>query len=318
MRAIVIHEFGGRDKLLYADVPQPEPADGEVLIRVHAAGINPVDWKIREGNLKDRGIPHQFPLIPGWDLAGVVEQRGLGAKRFQIGEAVYAYCRRSIIHNGTYAQYICLPESYLSRKPVNLSFEEAACVPLAALTAYQALFDAAGLQKGETVLIVGASGGVGSFAVQLAKNAEAEVTAVAGAEHQAYLKQLGADHTLDYQREDFRQGLKALHPQGVDLAFACAGGESLIKAYDCVRPGGRLATIVEKGDEALARQKGIHLLYVFVEPNAAQLDILRTHLEYGRLKVHVSRVFEWTQITQAHQHIESGHTRGKIVLKTLI
>ena len=315
MRAVVIEKFGGREILNIKEVDRPVPGEGEVLVKIHAAGINPVDWKIREGRLKERGYPHQFPVILGWDMAGVVEAFGHGARRFAVGDKVFAYARRPVIHQGTYADYICLPESYLAVKPTNLSFVEAACVPLAALTAYQSLFDAARLKKKETIFILGASGGVGSFAVQMAKITGAKVIALASQKNHAYLKRIGAGKTLDYQKGDFVKELKKIEPKGVDVVFSCVGGENLTKGYDCVRAGGRLVTIVEKGDEALAGSKGVKLFYVFVEPNSRQLDQIRRWIEQKKIKVRVSLSFMLDDVKKAHEQIETGHTRGKIALK---
>lgn len=248
-------------------------------------------------------------------MSGVVEARGHGARRFEAGDAVYAYCRRPVIQKGTYAEYISLPECYLSLKPKSLSFEKAAGVPLAGLTAYQAIFDRAQVKKGETVLVVGASGGVGSFAVQFAKIAGAKVFAVAGKSNHAYLKKLGAARTLDYQKEDFQKAFLAAVPKGADVVLAFAGGESLVKAYSCVRKKGRLVTIVEKGDENAARQKGFELLYHFVEPNAKELRQIRKWIDAKKVAVATAAVLPLEQAAKAHELIESAHTRGKIVLK---
>ena len=178
MKAVVIKEFGGKEKLDLTEVPKPQPAEDEVLVRIKAAGVNPVDWKIREGWLKDL-LPHEFPIILGWDLAGVIEETGDGVDRLKKGDQVYAYNRRSVVQQGTYAEYATVPEDYITQSPQSLSFEESASIPLAALTAYQAVYDAVELQQGQSILIVGASGGVGGFAVQFARLIGATVTAIA-------------------------------------------------------------------------------------------------------------------------------------------
>ncbi|MCR4337634.1 MAG: NADP-dependent oxidoreductase [Candidatus Omnitrophica bacterium] len=313
MKVILIEECGGPDKLKFIDLPIPEPGEAEVLIRVHAVGVNPVDWKIREGLLKDR-VPYQFPIILGWDMSGVIVKRGHAARRFQEGDEVYGYCRRPVIQKGTYAEYIAIPESYVTQKPRNLSFEEAAAVPLTSLTAYQSVLDAGQLQKGQTLVVVGASGGVGSMAVQLGKIVGARVVALASPRNHDYLKSLGADVTLDYQG-NFRDCVRAQCPDGADVVFACAGGDSLIQAYDCVEKGGRLLTIVEPGDPLLAQQKGVHLHYIFVEPNASQLEYIAELIEAQQLKVHVSEIYSFQDVFKAHENIETAHTQGKIVLK---
>jgi NADPH:quinone reductase-like Zn-dependent oxidoreductase len=314
VKAVNIHQFGNRDVLKLENVEKPALSEGEVLIRIHASGVNPVDWKIREGYLKDF-IPHEFPVILGWEMAGVVEETGHAARRFKPADEVYAYCRRPVIQKGTYAEYIAIPEAYLSKKPKNLSFEEAAGIPLAGLTAYQALFDAAGLKKGENILVMGASGGVGSYAVQLAKIAGAKVAALASRKNQEYLRGLGADHFLDYESGNFQSVLRQIFKEGADVVFDCVGGETLRAGQDCVRDGGRIVSIVDEPDEEFLKKKQVESCFKFVEPNSSQLDILRGYVEAGKLKVSVASVFSLEEAAKAHEKIESGHTRGKIVLK---
>ncbi len=312
MKAVIFNEFGGREVLKYTEVPTPAPEEGEVLVRIKAAGVNPVDWKIRAGYLKEF-FPHTFPIIPGWEFAGVVETPGFSVRRVKAGDEVYAYCRRPVIQRGAYAEYISLPESYLARRPQNISFDEAGAIPLAGLTAYQSIHDAAKVKTGETVLILGASGGVGSFAVQLTKIVGARVVAVASKRNHEYLKSLGADGAVDYTGGDFREGVKALLPQGADVAFDCCGGDALARGYDCVKKGGRVVSILVRESE-LAAKKGATHHYVFVEPHAPELDHMRGLVEAGKLKVHLSGVHSLAEAATAHAAIESGHTRGKLVL----
>ncbi|MFB3817224.1 MAG: NADP-dependent oxidoreductase [Candidatus Methylomirabilales bacterium] len=313
MKAIAIHEFGGVEVLRYGEVPTPEPGEAEVLVRVKAAGVNPVDWKIRAGHLKDF-LPHRFPIIPGWEMAGEVERQGFAARRFAPGDEVYAYCRRPVIQHGTYAQYIALPESYLALRPKSVSFEAAAAVPLAGLTAYQCLHGAAKLQAGESCVIVGASGGVGSLAVQLARVAQARVVGVASRRNHEYLQQLGASQVVDYTAGDFSRAVKALLPEGADVVYDCVGGEALAQAYECVRPGGRVVSILARDTDLAARKRAQHL-YVFVEPNALQLDHLASLLDADQLRVHLSQVYPLTEAARAQEAIASGHTRGKLVIR---
>ncbi len=311
MKAVLINEFGGRDKLMVSQLPAPSPSEGEVLIRVHAAGVNPVDWKIREGRLKDR-FPHQFPIILGWDLAGMVVETGHSARRFKPGDEVFAYCRRPVIQKGTYAEYVALPESYIAAGPKGLSFEESASIPLAGLTAYQALYDAAKIKPGESIVIIGASGGVGSFAVQFARIADAAVYAVASKTNHSYLTKLGADETIDYQHADFHKALHDYEPEGVDVVFDLIGGETLRNACNCVRDGGRVVSILENIGDQFPR---IDFHYVFVEPNVVQLEHISDLIAAGKLKTHVSAVFALEDVGQAHERMETGHTRGKIALR---
>ncbi len=315
MKAVIIKEFGGRDKLTLADIPKPEPGEGEVLVRIRAAGVNPVDFKIREGVLQKRGYPHCLPLILGWDMAGVVETVGHSARRFKPGDEVYGYCRRPVIEKGCYAEYIAIPESYITLKPRRASFEEAAAIPLAALTAYQSVFQAGGLKKGQNIVVAGASGGVGSFAVQYGRITGAKVVGVASKKNHSYIKKLGATAAIDYHEGDFRDGVKRVFKKGADVIFACVGGESLLKCYDLVRRGGTLVTIVEPGDEALAKSRGVRVHYVFVEPNVTQLDQIREWIDDRKLRVKVSAVYPLSEAAKAHEQIETFHTQGKIALR---
>ena len=314
MKACIIEAFGGRDQLRMAELPTPEAGDGEVLIRIRAAGVNPVDYKIREGYLKDN-IPCHFPLILGWELAGEVAAVGHSARRFTVGDEVYAYARRPVIQNGTYAEYIALPESYVTFKPANLSMTEAGSIPLTGLTAYQALFQAGRLQQGESVFILGASGGVGSSAVQLASNAGAQVIALASGGNRDYLKSLGAHDVIDYERGDFIQSLGEIVPEGADLVFDCHGGDTLARGQLCIRPGGRLVSITEVVDEEALKQRDVRFTYTFVEPHVPQLDHLRALIEAGRFKPQVTATFPLNKTAEAHAQMETGHTRGKLVLE---
>jgi NADPH2:quinone reductase len=313
MKAIAINEFGGRDKLQLIDLPVPEVVEGEILVQVKAAGVNPVDWKIREGYLKDL-FSHQFPVILGWDAAGLVEGVGNGVTRFKSGDEIFAYCRKPIVHGGAYGEYILLKEEHAALKPKNISFEEAASIPLAALTAYQSLFDAANLQPGETILIHAAAGGVGGFGVQLARGHGAVVWATASSRNKAYVQDLGASQVVDYTQENFGKAILSQYPAGVDVVFDCVGGEVLEKSAEIVKEGGHLISIVDD-PTGLARDD-IHKEFVFVAPNSTQLTELARMVEQGRLKTYLSQVFPFglEEARKAHELSESGHTRGKMVL----
>jgi len=313
MKAVVIHEFGSREVLKCTDLPMPEPGEGEVLVRVKAAGVNPVDWKIRAGHLKDF-LPHEFPIVLGWDLAGVVERVGYSARRFKVSDEVYAYCRRPVIRHGTYAEYVAIPESYLAFRPKAIDFEEAASIPLASLTAYQSVYDAAKLTAGESILILGASGGVGSFGVQFGRATGARVIALASQRNHAYLKELGASETVDYAAGDFRAAVYALAPQGVDVVFDCVGAEVLAKGYECLKRGGRAVSILVRDGRELANKAGATHHYLFVEPNVVELDHIRSLVDAGMLRSHLSGVYPLAEVAKAHEALETGHTRGKIVL----
>lgn len=313
MKAIAVNEFGGEDTLQLMDLPLPKVKEGEILVKVKAAGVNPVDWKIREGYLKDL-FTHEFPVILGWDAAGVVEEVGNGVGRFKQGDEIFAYCRKPIVHGGAYAEYITLEEEHAATKPKNISFEEAASIPLAALTAYQSLFDAAKINPGETLLIHAAAGGVGGFGVQLAKDHGAVVWATASEGNKKYVKDLGASQVVDYTKEDFREAVRSQYPDGVDAVFDCVGGEVLRKSAEIVKGGGRLVTIVD--DPTDLPRSDIQKEFVFVAPNSGQLTELARMVEQGRLKTHLSQVFDFgvEEARKAHELSESGHTRGKMVI----
>jgi NADPH2:quinone reductase len=273
MRAVAIDRFGGPETLTLKDLPAPVPQAGEVLIRIVASGVNPVDWKIREGYLAQR-FPHHFPVVLGWECAGIVEATGAGATRFSRGDAVYSYTRLPTVQHGTYAELLALPEASVAKKPASLLFHEAAAVPLAGLTAYQALMREPGITPGSTMLVHAASGGVGHFAVQIAKAAGATVIGTAGKANQDFIKSLGVDHAIDYTAGDFREAVKKIAPDGVDLAFDTVGGDTLAKTYDVVKKGGRLVGVVAVPDAAEGTKRGFAAKYHFVEPSADDLAAL--------------------------------------------
>ena len=229
MKAIVIDSFGGIDQLKMKPVPKPIPEDNEVEIEIAYTGVNPVDWKIREGMLKAR-MPYKFPLIPGWDASGIVSSKGKKASKFEVGDEVFAYCRKPAIQWGTYAEYICCDENHVALKPKNISFAEAASIPLAALTAWQVLFDVGKLQKGHTILIHAGAGGVGGFAIQFAKNLGAKVFSTCSASNLDYVKHLGCDRPIDYKAQNFVEVIKQEVPQGLDFVLDTMGGKFFKKA----------------------------------------------------------------------------------------
>ena len=314
MRAVGIREFGGRDKLEVLDVPEPKVPPDFVKIRVRAAGVNPVDWKIREGRIEPR-FPHVFPLVLGWDAAGVVEEVGPGVVEVAPGDEVYAYCRKHFIGEGTYAEYVSVPVTSVARKPETLDFEHAAAIPLAALTAYQALFFSAGLTAGESVLVYAAAGGVGSFAVQLALDAGAEVIGIASERNREYVLGLGAYEVLDYTQGDVVDAVREFVPDGIDVVVDTVGGDSLTRAVDAVRDEGRIVSIIQPPTDDHFRQRGITPSYVFVRPNGEELEELAELADADRLSVGLQEVFPLEDVARAHELSEGGHVRGKLVLR---
>lgn len=308
MKAAILEEFN--QKLNIQEREKPEVGEGEVLVKIKAVGINPVDVKLSKGYLKDM-IPYEFPVVLGWDMAGVVEECGHSARSFRVGEEVYAYARRPKLKDGTLAEYIVLPESYLAKKPVNISFEEASGIPLAGLTAYQSIFDVGQLGMNDTILIMGASGGVGTFAVQLAKYKGSNIIAVASQKNHAYLKELGADHCIDYKEQDVASEVKKIVADGADLVFDAVGGDATKIGAACLKADGKLVSIASQGEDL---PEGTNFSFVFVEPNSRELDHIKELVEAGNIKVPIQHTYALEEINEAFQQIDTGHTTGKIVV----
>jgi len=306
MNSVRIHRYGGPEVLRYEKAPRPEPGTGEVLIRVHGAGVNPVDWKVREGYARDF-LKHALPLVPGWDVSGVVEAAGPGATRWKPGDELFS--RPDIARNGAYAEFLVVRESEAARKPQSLDHLQAAAVPLAALTAWQALFDAAGLGPGQTVLIHAAAGGVGHFAVQLAKWKGARVIGTASTGNQAFLRTLGADDTIDYTTTRFEEVVR-----DADVVLDTMGGDTQQRSWKTLREGGILSTILAPPPEgAVPPEK--RLGYTFVQPNAEQLSEIATLIDAGKVRTVVETVLPLPEARSAQERSQAGHVRGKIVLQ---
>ena len=280
-----------------------------VLVRVRAAGLNPVDWKVREGRLAGR-FPYRFPVILGWDAAGVVEEVGPAVTWFRPGDPVYGYCRRHNLEYGTYAEYTTVPEGFLAHMPEELSFEEAAALPLAALTAHQSL-EMLGLRGGEYLFVTGGAGGVGHLAVQLALARGARVIATGSPSSHDFLRSLGAE-PVDYGAADVSERVRSLTDgSGADAAFDLFGGDGLEQAFGSLRPGGRLVSIAAPPE---AREH-IETGYVFVRPSGYDLGEHMTPLVHdGGLRPHVAGSYPLEDAGEAMARLEEGHVRGKLVL----
>ena len=317
MKAIVIDEFGGPEKMALRDIPVPVPAADEVLVRIAYAGVNPVDWKIREG-LMQKVFPHRFPLTLGWDASGTIVQVGQNVSRARVGEFVYAYCRQygTPVERGTYAEYIAIPEEMAVPAPRNLDAAQAASIPLPVLTATQGLLDAGSLQEGETVAILGAAGGVGGMAVQIARQAGARVIAVASAGNHAFVKSLGAHEALDYRDGNLQEAVLRLEPEGVDMVFDCVGGAYLRDGLALLRKGGRMVTIAGVPDEARAVELGVSARRIVATANPAQLGVAASLFESGILQPLPMELLSLRDAAIAHARSKAGHVRGKIVLNT--
>ena len=307
MKAIRIHNYGGPEVLKYEDAPRPKPQAGEVLVRVHAAGVNPIDWKVREGHMKDFW-PHKFPLILGWDLSGVVEEIGASVSRFKIGDEVYSVPDPT--RNGAYAEYIVVRESELALKPRSLHHIRAAAVPLAALTAWQSLFDTAQLQPGKRVLIHAGSGGVGHFAVQFAKWKGAYVFATASTKNQDLLRKLGVDGPIDYTQQRFEDTART-----IDIVLDTIGGETQERSWSVLKKGGNLVSLVHPPSEEKAKELGVRAAFVAGHPSGAQLAEIAKIIDSGKLVPVIDRILPLSEVRRAHELSQSGHVRGKIVLR---
>ena len=306
MRSVAINAFGGADVLELADVDTPVPAEGEVLVRVHAVGINPIDYKTRAGQGVTRSWQGPvFPLVLGWDISGVVERP---AGDFKTGDAVYGMVRFPGRGNA-YAEYATAPITDIALKPHSINHVHAAAVPLAALTAWQALFVAGGLESRQTVLIHAGAGGVGHFAVQLAKWKGAKVIATASARNAEFVSSLGADLVIDYTNEDF-----AAVAAGVDVVFHTIAPDQRAQSFKTLKEGGILVSITGQIPPEEVPQ-GLRAGFVSVRPNAAQLVELARLIDAGRLRPFVEQTYRLVDAAQAHRHVEGGHTRGKVVLE---
>ena len=308
MRAVIQHSFGGPQVLEVADLARPEPLPTEVLVRVHAGSVNPVDAMIRSGDFPLFGEP---PFVLGWDISGVVEAVVPGVTRFQVGDEVFGmpFFPRPA---GGYAEYVAAPSRQLARKPAALDHVHAAALPLAGLTAWQSLVDTARIRSGQRVLIHGGGGGVGHLAVQIAKAHGAHVIATAGAPKHDFVRSLGADEVVDYRTVDFAEAVS-----DADIVLDTVGGGYGRRSIGVLRPGGLLVTVVDRTDTALrdaTEAAGRRFAGVTVEPDHVGLQALADLVETGRLRPHVSHTFPLAEAATAHKLIESGSTQGKIVL----
>jgi NADPH:quinone reductase-like Zn-dependent oxidoreductase len=301
--AIQVHNYGDADQLKLERIQQPEPRDGEVLVRVFAAGVNPVDWKIRAGWMKDFR-PATFPYVPGADLAGVVEKVGPGVSAFQPGQDVFG--RSS---NGSYAEYSLAPANALALKPKKLSFDEAATIPVGATTAWQGLFDHGNLQPGQRVLILGGAGGVGIFALQFAHWKDAHVISTASTNNLDFVRSLGAETVIDYTKTRIEDEI-----HDVDLVFDTVGGEALASVWPALKRGGMLVAIAGQPDERKAQEFGVHTGRFSAQVNSELLSTIAQLIDDGQIKVVTGTIFPLSEAGKAQELSQSGHGRGRIVL----
>ncbi len=313
MKAALIHEFKGIEQIRFEETTTPTPNPDEVQIAVQFGGINPVDWKIAEGAFKGR-MEYKFPIILGWDVSGTISAVGQNVTGFKIGDPVYAYCRKEMLHDGSYADFICLEAKNVAHKPQCLTFAQAAAIPLSSLTAWQTL-DLAQIKAGETILIHAGAGGVGGYAIQFAKLRGAHVITTASKENFDYVKERGADTIIDYRSEDFVERIHKCHPEGVDIVFDTVGKHTLIKSYQAVKEAGKLITIAGVIDQELAERKNLFAEFLFVTPNGPQLDQISDLIDQKKVIPPSVRTIPFYDLEPALHESREGHVQGKLVLQ---
>ena len=331
MKAFIIDRYGKADVVHAGDMPEPELRADDVLVRIHAASVNPLDLKIRDGEFKLL-LPYRMPLILGNDMAGVVVRVGAGVRRFNVGDEVYA--RPDDDRIGTFAEFIAIKEDSLALKPKTLTMEQAAAMPLVALTAWQALVEKGGLKKGQKVLIHAGTGGVGTVAIQLARHLGATVATTASAANAPMLKQLGADIVIDYKTDDF-----SLRLRDYDLVLDSQGGATLKKSLSVLKPGGKVIGIAGPPDPEFAKSRGVNALvglvmrmlsygirgkaraagvsysFLYMRASGEQLRRIAELIDAGAIRPVVDRVFPFEQTREALAYVETGRSKGKVVIK---
>jgi NADPH:quinone reductase-like Zn-dependent oxidoreductase len=303
MQIIRVHQYGGPEQLILEQAARPAPQAGEVLLRVHAAAVHPMDGKIRQGLFKDMR-PLSFPYTPGSALAGVIEEVGPGVTSFAVGQAVFGQSTK-----GAYAEYAVAPEETLALKPPSLSFGGAAILAGSATTAWQALFERGGLEAGQRVVILGAAGGVGSFAVQLAKWKGAQVIGTTSPANRAFLTDLGADTVIDYTSTPLEQGA-----HDVDLVLDTVGGEALEASLRVLKRGGTFVSIVRPPEIEQAQERGVRALFFVGRTSRALLETIAQLIDAGEVRPVVGGTFALPEAHLAHARVQSRHGRGRIVL----
>ncbi len=306
MKAVRIHQFGGPEVLRLEETPMPEPADGEVLIRVQAASVNPVDYKIRNGGYP-RVKQDQLPITMGRDVAGVIERCGRAVDGFSPGEAVFALLPQG---RGGFAEFVAVTSTDCAKAPERIDATQAAAVPLAGLTAWQGLFDQGDLKGGERVLIHGAAGGVGHFAVQFAKAKGATVIATARGEDRSFLQSLGADEVIDYETGRFED---AVEP--VDVVFDLVGGQTQDRSWRVLKAGGAMISTLQAPSPEKAAEHHAKAAHYMAEPNGRELEDIAALIDQGEVTPMIDRIYDLEAAVEAETRLENEHVRGKIVLE---
>ena len=309
MKAVRIHSYGGSDVLDIEDIPIPEYSDDEVLIQIHATSVNPIDWKVREGLLQSRNL-HTLPLTLGWDVSGVVARTGSKVTKFKPGDEVYT--RPDVHRDGSYAEYIVVKDNIVDFKPRSITHLEAASLPLVGLTAWTALIKLAEIKRGQKVLIHAAAGGVGSLAVQIAKEKGCYIIGTSSSRNTGFVLNLGANEAIDYNNQDFSLLLK-----DIDVVFDTIGGKTLDDSWKVLKSGGILVSIAGHPDPETAKEYKVRAASFFVEPDVAILEQIRHFIDTGIIRPVIGSVFTLDEIKKAHDLSQSGRARGKIVIKII-
>ena len=309
MKAVQINSFGDRSVLELNEIDIPAPTEDEVLIKVKSAAVNPVDWKIREGHFQPI-FNHPLPLTLGWDMSGEVVAIGSNVKSLKVGDAVYSHS--NIAKNGSYAEYLTVAADEVAHKPSSLSWQQAAGIPLAALTAWQSLYELTKLEAGERVLIHAGSGAVGQFAIQLAKLCGAYVYTTTSFRNIELVMSLGADHAIDYHKEDFSE-LK-----NIDVVFDTIGGDTQANSWKTLNKGGRLVSVTENPNQTTAAKHDVSAFFCFVQPNRSRLEKLAEIADSGHLRVNIDSEFGLDQVAEAHERSETGRAQGKIIINVSV
>ena len=305
MKAAYFLEHGGPEVLQYGDVPDPVARAGQVLVEVHAASVNGADWKSRLGHYKK---VTEFPYVPGRDFSGVVAAVGDGVSDFKAGDAVYGVCETT--DEGAYAEKIAINASILAKKPPGLTHVEAAAVALVGLTAISSIEDAIGLKRGETILIQGGAGGVAGFAIQLAKHIGARVITTASAANHEYVRSLGADEVIDYNKQDFTKAVS-----GVDAVFDTVGGDVATRAFEVLKPGGRAAFIASGPQAPPSPRADVQSLRPNAKRERGKLERIGDLVTKGAVRIPEIKIYPLSQAAEAHRISEGRHLRGKLVFK---
>ncbi|MFC5712973.1 NADP-dependent oxidoreductase [Thalassorhabdus alkalitolerans] len=309
MKAIVINQYGGKEELKETTVNKPSINENQVLVEIHATSVNPIDWKMREGYLKEM-FPFEFPITLGWDAAGIITEKGSKVKGFQKGDRVFT--RPATTRHGTYAEYVAVEEERLAKMPDEMSFEEGAAIPLAGLTALQCIQDLGEVQEGQRVLIHAGAGGVGNFAIQIAKHIGAYVVTTASGKNEDLVTSLGADQLINYKEEDFSEAV-----ENIDFVLDAVGGDVQSKSYKVLKENGKLVSIVEPPSEEEARKYGVNASFHWLKENGKQLQQLADLYKTGEVRPVINKVFPFHEhgLQEAHSLSESHHASGKIVIQ---